>query len=75
MYVWNSPALGMTWLLIPHLEQSANKFDQKSLSPICHEKLLDEVLSILYGWDIIPLFHWKIMWEYVLPQYLQGSSD
>ena len=74
MYLLNSPTIAMIWSLIPHVEQNPNKFDQKELYPICHEKLLEKGLSILYGKDTIPLLHWKIMWEYMFPQYLQKST-
>ena len=66
----NSPALDMTWSLIPHVGQPHNK-----LPPICHEKLLEKGPSILYTRTLMPLLHWKIRWGYMLPQYLQGSAD
>ena len=25
--------------------------------------------------DNMPLLHWKTMWGYMFPQYLQGSAD
>ena len=25
--------------------------------------------------DNMPLLHWKIIWGYILPRYLQGSAD
>ena len=33
----------------PHKEQSLSIFSQENLSPICHEKLSEKDLSILYG--------------------------
>ena len=61
--------------LTPHVEQSLNKFATQNLSPISHEKLLEKVPFILYGGDTMPLLHWKIVWWYIFPQYLHGSTD
>ena len=46
LYLWNSPTLGMVWSLISHVDQPPlpNK-----LSSICHKKLSEKGLSILYG--------------------------
>ena len=49
MDLWNSPALGMIWSLIPHEEQPPNRFAQKKLPSICNEKLLEKGPSIVYG--------------------------
>ena len=61
--------LGMAWSLTPYVEQPPNK-----LSPICHEKLLEKNYLHTLWRDTTPLLHWKIVWGYVLPKYLQESQ-
>ena len=61
-------------IINPPCRTASHKFAEKYLSPICQEKLLEKFPSILYGGDTMPLPHWKTMWWYVLPQYLQGSG-
>ena len=60
----------MIWLSMPHVEQPT----RNKLSSICHEKLLEKDLSVLYGvhYAIAPLENYV---GYMLPQYLQGSAD
>ena len=56
-------------ILILHVEQPQNKF-----TSICNENLFQKVPPYFMG-DIMPLLHWEITWEYILPQYLQGSAN
>ena len=76
MFLWNSPALGMIWSLIPYVEQTPNKFAPKSFFPIYYENIFKKKTAPYFmGGDIMPLLHWKVMWGYVIPLYLQEGAD
>ena len=85
MHLWNSPSLGMIWLLIPYVEQLSLplhklsplkklKKKKKIMSPICHVKLSEKGPSMPYRRDTMPLVHWEIIWGYALPTYFGESG-
>ena len=71
MHLWNSPSLGMIWLLIPYVEQLSLPLHKlsplkklkkkKKMSPICHVKLSEKGPSMPYRRDTMPLVHWEII--------------
>ena len=55
----------------PRKTSTSHKFAQKKVySPICHEKLFRKRSPYTLG-GTMPLLHWKIMWDYMFPQYFQ----
>ena len=68
------PCLWHGLIINPTCRTAPHPFN-KNLSSICHETILEKGHSILFGGDTMPLLHWKIIWGYMLPQYLQGSAD
>ena len=70
MNLWNFPTLGMIWSLIPYVELLP-----KVCPPSNMESIYKKVPPCFFEGDTMPLLHWKIMWGYMLPQYLQENAD
>ena len=50
------------------------KKKEKNCPPSSMKSIYKKVTPCFLGGDTMPLLHWKIMWGYILPQYLQGSA-